>query len=138
MHSQKYSIEVSTKPENMDKIMAFIEKTTADLENHKAARHLTIVGEEIAMNIFSYAYEEGQGFFSLQIILKPEERKISMEFRDNGKEYNPLKRPDPNTTIDIMERQIGGMGIMLSKKLTDKQTYNRENGQNVFTVIKSY
>jgi len=98
---------------------------------------LLIVGEELAVNVFKYAYD-ATGSFALTIDVDPDARKVSMEFRDSGREYNPLDKPDPDTGASISERQIGGLGIMFSKRLSDEQCYVRESGENVFTVVKSY
>jgi anti-sigma regulatory factor (Ser/Thr protein kinase) len=134
----KHTLEVTTAIENMSKVIAFAEENTKFLENRKAARQLAIVTEELAVNIFNYAYGGQRGKFTFSITNDHKERRIIMEFRDSGSEFNPLLREEPDITKDIFKREIGGLGIMMSKKLTDEQHYVRENGQNVLTVIKKY
>lgn len=136
MEMSKYSMEVLTKDKNMGKVMAFIELCVADICSPRDSKHLTLVGEELAFNIFSYAYEDAPGTFTLKINLCPKENKVTMEFRDAGKPFNPLGQESPNIEEHISEREIGGLGIMLSKKLTDKQIYKYENGYNTLLVEK--
>jgi anti-sigma regulatory factor (Ser/Thr protein kinase) len=55
---------------------------------------------------------------------------------DSGVEFNPLKKPDPDITLSANEREIGGLGIFITKKTMDKVVYAYENGKNVLTMIK--
>jgi len=136
MEMSKYAMEVLTKTNNMDKVMSFVELCIGDIGDSRTSLQLTLVGEELAYNIFKYAYDGAPGEFILKICLYPEEQKVVMEFRDAGKPYNPLEHQDPDLKMHISEREIGGLGIILSKKLTDKQVYHYENGQNVLTIEK--
>jgi len=136
MEMSKYAMEVLTKARNMNRVMAFVELCVADIGNPRDIKHLTLVGEELAFNIFSYAYGDAPGSFILRIYLCPEQNKVTMEFRDAGKPFNPLEQHPPDLDAHISEREIGGLGIMLSKKLTDKQSYKYENGQNILQVEK--
>jgi anti-sigma regulatory factor (Ser/Thr protein kinase) len=134
----KHTLEVTVAIENMDKVMAFIEEHTTHIPNPKVAGQLVMVVEELALNVFNYAYDGQSGFFSLSIETFPEQACVVMEFRDRGKEFNPLSQAEPDVSLPIDKREVGGLGIMLSKKLTDTQNYIRDGGENVFTVTKKY
>ncbi|MCL2285967.1 MAG: ATP-binding protein [Firmicutes bacterium] len=136
MEMSKYAMEVLTKTNNMDRVMEFVELCVKDIGNPRISQQLTLVGEELAFNIFSYAYDDDPGTFILRICVYPEQDKVTMEFRDAGKPYNPLERKPADLTKHISEREIGGLGIALSKKLTDNQVYRYENGQNILLVEK--
>jgi len=138
MFAVTHEMETVTDIENIEPVMAFIERHAEIIGNSKVARQLLLVGEELAVNIFSYAYDGEPGAFALCLRFDTENRLIEMTFRDSGKEYNPLEAPSPDTGADISERKTGGMGIMMALKLTDEQKYIRENGENIFTVIKKY
>lgn len=57
---------------------------------------------------------------------------------DSGVPYDPLAKEDPDITLPAEKRQIGGLGIFMVKKSMDEVRYRRENGQNVFTMIKKW
>lgn len=135
---EKHTLEVTVAIENMGAVMAFIEEHTAFIDNPKVARQLIIVVEELSLNVFNYAYDCKQGKFALSIANDPTRRRVTMEFCDSGKPYNPLLWDDPSVNIPLSERKIGGLGIFMSKKLTDEQSYVREGGQNILTVVKNY
>lgn len=136
MEVSNYGMEILTKDKNMKKVMEFVELCVKGIGTPRDIKQLTMVGEELAFNIFSYAYDDAPGTFMLKIHLCPVENKVSMEFRDAGKPYNPLEHKMPDVDVPITEREIGGLGIMLSKKFTDKQVYRYENGHNVLLVEK--
>ena len=49
--------------------------------------------------------------------------------------FNVLSLPDPNTTADIMEREIGGLGVYLIRRLTDDASYQRKDGRNILRMV---
>ena len=59
-----------------------------------------------------------------------------LTFIDSGVPYDPLSRPDPDTTLSAEERRIGGLGIYMVKKSMDDVSYAYEDGKNVFTIKK--
>jgi anti-sigma regulatory factor (Ser/Thr protein kinase) len=61
---------------------------------------------------------------------------LSIELRDAGKPFNPLDNPDPDITLGAEERQIGGLGIFLCKKMMDEVSYRYTDGCNVLTMKK--
>ena len=61
---------------------------------------------------------------------------VRLVFIDDGIEYNPLAHSDPDTSLGADERQIGGLGILMVKKLADDISYRRERNRNILTVFK--
>ena len=94
---------------------------------------LDIVLDEIASNIVAYSGASG---FELGIEFIAGGVKLS--FRDDGKAYNPLTHQDPDTTLSAEERPIGGLGIMMVKKMTNSVTYSRSDNRNILTIVKAY
>ena len=62
--------------------------------------------------------------------------KITLIFIDQGTPYNPLENKDPDITLDIEDREIGGLGIFLVKKTMDELSYEYVDGQNILTMKK--
>lgn len=92
--------------------------------------------EEAVENIVQYAYAEGQGWIIVKTEVSPENRLI-ITLRDEGVPFNPLEKDDPDITLSAEERQIGGLGIFLCKKLMDKVTYSFENHCNILIMEKN-
>ena len=53
-----------------------------------------------------------------------------------NKILNPLENKDPDITLDIEDREIGGLGIFLVKKTMDELSYEYVDGQNILTMKK--
>ena len=65
---------------------------------------------------------------------------IDFHYKDNidfGKEYNPLAKADPNTSLALMERRKGGLGIFMVKKSMDDMTYEYKDGKNILRIVKN-
>ena len=55
---------------------------------------------------------------------------------DHGVQYDPLAKDDPDIALPAMEREIGGLGIFLTKKNMDELAYEYRDGMNIFTMKK--
>ena len=75
--------------------------------------------EEIFVNISNYAYQKGKGNAVVEVSLDGETNTVSIIFSDRGIPYNPLQKTDPDITLTAEERQIGGLGIFMTKKIMD-------------------
>lgn len=56
-------------------------------------------------------------------------------FTDAGKPFNPLDVPEPDVTAPAEKRAIGGLGIFLVKKMSERVAYSRAGDRNVLTVV---
>ena len=92
--------------------------------------------EEVFVNVAHYAYPEGQGDMRLGIGFDAQSRTITFCMRDSGVPFDPLQKPDPDITLSAQDRQVGGLGIFITKKTMDSVTYAYENNENVLTMIK--
>lgn len=63
-------------------------------------------------------------------------QKLILIFSDSGVRYNPLEKPDPDITLGVQEREIGGLGIYMVKRIMDELSYRYEDGKNILTMVK--
>ena len=92
--------------------------------------------EEAVENVVRYAYEGGIGWLEVGTSLDKDTLLLTVELRDAGVPFNPLELPDPDINASAEDRNIGGLGILLCKKLMDTINYRYENGNNVLTMTK--
>ena len=83
--------------------------------------------EEVEENILCYS---GTTWVELSVIRLGD--KLTIGFRDGGMEFDPLSKDDPDITVPIEERQVGGLGIFLCKQMMDSLEYRFENKCNIF------
>ena len=131
------SITVEAKIENVDKVTEFVNEVLEEKECPlKVQMQLDVAIDEIFGNIAYYAYGKGSGNATIQIEMEDNPPKITLTFIDQGIPYNPLESKDPDITLDIEDREIGGLGIFLVKKTMDELSYEYVDGQNILTMKK--
>ena len=91
--------------------------------------------DELLTNIISYAYEDGSEH-EIDIKVSMINDAVVIVISDDGLPFNPFTREDPDTGLSIEERDIGGLGIHLVKKLMDEVYYKRQIDRNVITLVK--
>lgn len=92
--------------------------------------------EEVVDNVVHYAYEGGIGWLEVSTHLDSNSLILTVELRDAGVPFNPLEQSEPDITLSAENREVGGLGIFLCKKLMDSINYRYENGNNVLTMTK--
>lgn len=102
----------------------------------KAMMQISVAFEEMYINIVHYAYPEGNGEAKVEI--STDDNKAVIRLYDSGIPYNPLAREDPDITLSVEERGVGGLGIYMVKKSMDEVAYEYTNGQNIFTMVKNF
>lgn len=88
--------------------------------------------EEVYANIIFYAYPNDVDY--VKITMEKIDNGLSLKFEDRGVPYNPLEKKDPDITLPLEERPLGGLGIFMVKELADEVSYKYENEQNIFEL----
>ena len=89
--------------------------------------------DEILTNIISYAYDDAREHI-IVVRLSLDQEKWTVEVEDDGRPFNPLNAPEPDTKQLLGERPIGGLGIHLVRKLIDELEYRRLNDRNILVM----
>ena len=125
------------KLEMLTDVLSFVEQRLERYEcPMKIQTAVCVALEEIFVNIARYAYGGGEGDMTLDIGFDEQSRNITFRMMDAGVPFDPLQKPDPDITLPAEKRQIGGLGIFITKKTMDSVVYAYENGKNILTMIK--
>ena len=123
--------------EALSDILGFVDQT---LEGYgcpmKIQTAICVAIEEVFVNIARYAYGEGTGDMTLGIRFDEASRIITFRMEDKGTPFDPLQKPDPDITLSAEDREIGGLGIFITKKTMDTVAYAYENSKNILTMTK--
>jgi sigma-B regulation protein RsbU (phosphoserine phosphatase) len=94
---------------------------------------VALVAEELLTNVVRAARSaEGGVRLSLECALTPSE--IVLTFRDDGVAFDPTEREHPRLDVDVADREIGGLGIFIVRRLADACRYSRRDGWNVLEI----
>ncbi len=89
--------------------------------------------EESVVNVFKYAYPQGEGKVRLRCMRDGD--RFVIEVTDWGVPFDATAQPAPDVTSPLEERPAGGRGIYLIKKMTDEMRYTREDGRNILSLF---
>ena len=132
-------LKIDAVPENLDTVLDFVNAELETMESSpKVRHHVAIAVEEIFVNIAHYAYnpEVGAACVRVSVSAASSVAELRLVFEDSGKPYNPLERADPDITASVQDKPIGGLGILMVKKIMDTVEYRYENGINQLTMTK--
>ena len=125
------------KTEALSEVLGFVREMLEQYEcSMKIQTALCVAIEEVFVNVARYAYENGEGDVALEIGFDEEGRVLTVRMTDKGVPFDPLKKPDPDITLSAEEREIGGLGIFITKKTMDTVEYLYENGENTLIMTK--
>lgn len=132
-----YEITVPAELEKLKDVNDFIVEKLDELDCPPRAQvQLEIAIEEIFVNIANYAYNPVIGKATVRMDVDEDARRVSLRFEDEGTPYNPLAREDPDITLGVEDRGIGGLGIYMTKKSMDDVVYSYEDGKNILVITK--
>ncbi|MBO7658762.1 MAG: ATP-binding protein [Clostridia bacterium] len=130
-------LKVEAAVENLEKVLDFINaKLDAAGCSERAKMQIDLAAEEIFVNIASYAYAPGKGDATVRFELAENNSEATLSFTDGGRPFNPLAAAEPDVTLPVEEREVGGLGIFLTGKLMDDVFYEYRGGKNILTMKK--
>lgn len=128
--------KLTVKPElaNLREATAFFEELlTRSGAPAKVVMQINVVVDEVFSNIVHYS-----GASTVTLGCDVAENRAVLRFSDNGMPYDPTAKPDPDVTLPLEERNVGGMGIFMVKKVMDSVRYAHSDGFNVLTLEKRW
>lgn len=130
-------ITVPAETASLETVNTFIQEKLEAIDCPKRARmQMQLAVEEIFVNISSYAYHPEIGQAEVGVDIDGDPPTVTIRFLDQGRPFNPLEKPDADITLSAQEREIGGLGILLVKKIMDQVDYAYENGKNILIIKK--
>ena len=123
--------------ENVDTVTDFVDARLEELDcSMKVMAQINVAVDELFSNIARYAYHPEIGSATVRVDVTEDPLEVVITFMDQGVPYDPLKREDPDVTLSVDERKIGGLGIFLVKKTMDDVKYEYRDGQNILKICK--
>jgi anti-sigma regulatory factor (Ser/Thr protein kinase) len=136
MSAGKIFLELKNEPSEFERL----NRTLAEFaeRHHLSAKVLfdmTLALEEILTNVISYGYDDGKEH-QILVRLALEKGNFTAEVADDGRPFDPLAVPEPDTEKPVEERPVGGLGIHLARKLMDGFEYKRQGNKNLLIMKK--
>ena len=118
-------------------IVGFVSETASAMGVHpKRVMQLELAVEEAAVNICSYAYEIPPGEVTIRISRETE--VVRIELVDAGVPFDPLAADAPDIRSELENREVGGLGIFLIRRMLDEVHYSRSGDRNILSLAVRY
>lgn len=125
--------------ENIPQVTGWIDEQLEALDcPMKAQMQIDIAIDELFSNIARYAYSPEIGQATVRIETEEDPLAVVITFLDHGIPFDPLNRDDPDVTMSLEDRAIGGLGIFMVKKTMDEIRYEYKDGQNILSIKKKF
>lgn len=101
-------------------------------DNNDLAFQLGVVLEELFVNVADHA-QPATDPLQIRISAEPAGNGLHMTVADNGQEFDPTTRPEPDLQEPLETRQPGGLGIHFVRRFTHDLAYAYVQGWNTLT-----
>lgn len=91
--------------------------------------------EEHITNVIHYGFAEPE-HHEITVRFGVQGGELVVQVEDDGQPFNPLDRPEVDTSLDLADKPIGGLGIHLMRRFMDGLSYRYEGNKNVLTMRK--
>jgi len=131
-----FAIQIPNDLKAMDKVIGGLE-AFADGKTIEPGvlQKLCIALDELLNNIISYGYED-DAEHEISVAVDYSDDELVVTIQDDGIPFNPFKGEDPDISLSLDEREIGGLGIHLVKQMMDEVSYTRTTDMNIVRLMK--
>lgn len=124
--------------DNVAAVTAFVDEQLEQLNcPMKTQYQVDVAIDELFGNIANYAYNPDVGAATVRVEVTKNPLAVVITFIDNGVPYDPLAKADPDVTLSVEKREIGGLGIYMVKKSMDDVSYEYKDGKNILKIRKN-
>ncbi len=137
MTTQEYKFELKNELSELKSLNQHLNNWggAIGLADDSIAR-INICLDELFTNIVSYGFDDDQEHMII-FTLDGDSSFVVINIEDDAKPFNPLEKVDPDFPENVEEAKIGGLGILIIRKLMDNVTYERSQGKNKLTMKKN-
>ncbi len=122
--------------EFLDEIREYVGKRArASGFSDKDIYSIQLAADEAASNVIEHAYA-GMQNGTIQLSCDFNEKILTITLLDHGKQFDPAQVKDPDLNANLSDRQIGGLGIYLMRKMMDDVQYQSSKSGNLLIMRK--
>ncbi|MBC5632566.1 ATP-binding protein [Parabacteroides hominis] len=130
------TLYIKNELEQLTRLYAFLDRQAGVYKLEELlSMQIKLALEEAVTNVILYAYPDKKDQ-DIRIDMSCENKRLTIVITDTGIAFNPLERQEPDLTLSLEERPIGGLGIFLVKQLMTEVTYSHSDGKNILTMTK--
>lgn len=132
----KRELTFKNEEQELMRVAEFMESVCDELQlDMHVAMKLQVAMEEMVTNVIFYAYPKGTTA-DISLTAESDGKEVTFILSDTGKPFDPTAKEDADTETNPMDREQGGMGILIVKNIMNEVTYQRLGDMNQLTMKK--
>lgn len=132
----KRILTFKNEEQELNRVAEFMETVCDELQlDMHVAMKLQVAMEEMVTNVIFYAYPEGTSA-DITLIAESDDKEVTFVLSDSGKPFDPTAKEDADLDVNPMDREQGGMGILIVKNIMNEVSYQRLGDMNQLTMKK--
>ncbi|WP_164472575.1 ATP-binding protein [Cohnella candidum] len=104
----------------------------------RLANEFKLCCEELVTNTISYGYAESHAAKGIKIAVYGLPHVVTMEITDQATPFNPFETGEPDLTLDVENRPIGGLGVYFVKQMMDEIFYERTEPPGNRLILRKF
>ena len=134
--NMKRELTIKNEEQELTKVTDFIEAVAEEAGvDMRTMMKLQLVMEEMVANVIFYAYPKGTSA-DITLTAESDGQELTFVLSDSGKPFDPTAKEDADTESNPMDREQGGMGILIVKNIMNEVSYQRFGETNQLTLKK--
>lgn len=136
MPDARHLLRVSAEPTNLARVRRFVEGRAIEFgADPTAASDVVQAVDESVTNIIKHGYRGAHGIVEVEMELLA--GTLVVRLRDHAPSFDSTRVPRPDLGLPLERRPLGGMGVHLTRELTDEVRHRSPPGWgNELTLIK--
>ena len=132
----KRELTFKNKDQELNRVSEFMEGVCDELQlDMHVAMKLQLAMEEMVANVIFYAYPKGTEA-EITLTVESENNELTFVLSDTGKPFDPTAKEDADIETNPMDREQGGIGILIVKNIMNEVSYQRFGEENRLTMKK--
>ena len=132
----KRELTFKNEEEELTRVTEFMENICDELQlDMHVAMKIQVAIEEMVTNVIFYAYPEGT-CADITLSAESDDKELTFVLSDTGKPFDPTAKEDADSEKNPMDREQGGMGILIVKNIMNEVSYQRLGDTNQLTMKK--
>ena len=132
----KQTLTFKNEEQELSRVAEFMETVCDELQlDMHVAMKLQVAMEEMVTNVIFYAYPEGTSA-DITLTAESDGKEVTFVLSDSGRPFDPTAKEDADIDVNPMDREQGGMGILIVKNIMNEVTYERLGDTNQLTMKK--
>ena len=130
------TVRITNQRDQVDTVRKFFDDYSKENKlTEKTVHDIQMALDELLTNIVNYGYEDSDEH-KIDVRFGINDDAVRVEIIDDSKPYNILEQENPDISLSVEDKPIGGLGIFLIKKLMSNVDYYTKEGKNHLVMTK--